>query len=136
MTINDKPVTFSSSRDITIDSGIIDVKGHAAWTRVDAAGDTVSHTTTVETVIDTKAKCRDSNGSAVTMVAGREIDSTMKDYKICREADGSDGCPSGEITHVNKASGRTISVSFDGSNEATVTGPKGGTVQVPLVCGP
>jgi hypothetical protein len=66
----------------------------------------------------------------------REIDSTITNYKLCREADGSDGCPSGEIKHENVASGRTISVSFDGSNEATITGPKGGTVQVPLVCGP
>jgi hypothetical protein len=136
MTINDKPVTFSASRDITLASGIIDVKGHAAWTRVNAAGDTVSHTTAVETQIDVKARCRESNGTAVTRVGSREIDSTIKDYKICREADGTDGCPSGEITHENMASGRTISVSFDGSNEATVTGPRGGTVQVPLVCGP
>jgi hypothetical protein len=136
MTINDKPVTFSASRDISVANGIIDVKGHAAWTREDAAGDTVSHTTSVETQIDVKARCRTSNGTAVTMVGAREIDSTLKDYKICREADGTDGCPSGEITHTAKATGRTLTIDFDGSATATITGPKGGTVEVPLVCGP
>jgi hypothetical protein len=135
MTINDKPVTFSASRDISVAAGIIDVKGHAAWTREDAAGDTVSHTTNVETKIDVAKKCRTSNGTAVTTVGTREVDSTLTDYEVCRGADGVDECPSGKISHTHKATGRTVSVSFDGSNQATVTGPRGGTAEVTLVCG-
>ena len=135
MTINGKPVTFSARRDITVAAGIIDVKGHAAWTREDAAGDTVSHTTSVETKIDVAKKCRTSNGTAVTTIGTREVDSTLTDYEVCRNADGSDACPTGTLSHTHKATGRTVSVSFDGSNQATITGPKGGTVEVTLVCG-
>ncbi len=135
MTINGKAVTFSASRDISVAAGIIDVKGHAAWTRESAGGETVSHATNVETRIDVAKKCRTSNGTAVTRVGSREVDSTLKDYEVCREADGSDGCPSGEITHTHKATGRTVSVTFDGSNQATITGPRGGTAEVTLVCG-
>lgn len=135
MTINGKAVTFSASRDISIASGIIDVKGHAAWTRVDAAGETVSHTTNVETKIDIAKRCRTSNGTATTLVGSREIDSNLENYEVCRNQDGSDSCPTGTITHTHKATGRTVSVSFDGSNQATITGPRGGTVEVTLVCG-
>lgn len=135
MTINGKAVTFSASRDISVAAGIIDVKGHAAWTRENAGGETVSHSTSVDTKIDVAKKCRTSNGTAVTMVGSRETDSTLKDYEVCRNADGSDGCPTGEITHTHKATGRTVSVSFDGSNQALITGPRGGTAEVTLVCG-
>ena len=80
MTINGKAVTFSASRDISVAAGIIDVKGHAAWTREDAAGDTVSHATNVETKIDTAKKCRTSNGTSSdrSRSGGTEIGMTAR----------------------------------------------------------
>jgi hypothetical protein len=86
-------------------------------------------------VVDTATKCRTANGTGVTMVGDRRIDSTIKDYKTCREADGSDGCPTGTVTHTNAAADKTLTIAFDGSSKAQVTGPKGKTVGVPLVCG-
>lgn len=136
MTVNGKAVSWSTDADIAVSGTTRTVKYNGAWTRENAKGETVSHTRTGTTVIDTAAKCRDTNGTAVTQVGGREVDSVIKDYKICRKTDGTDACPSGEIQHTHKASGRTVTDDFDGSAEAKVTGPKGNSVEVPLVCTP
>jgi hypothetical protein len=136
MTVNGKAVTYSADSDITISGATRTVKYNGAWTRENAKGDTVSHTRQGTTVIDTSTKCRDTNGSAVTAVGAREVDSAIKDYKICRKADGTDGCPSGEIIHSHKLSGKTITFDFDGSDQAKVTGPKGNSIEVTLVCTP
>jgi hypothetical protein len=136
MTVNGKPVTYSADADITVSGTTRTVKYNGAWTRVNDKGETVSHTRQGTTVVDTAAKCRDTNGTAVTQVGGREIDSTIKDYKICLKADGTEGCPSGEIDHTHKASGKTATFTFDGTAEAKVTRPNGATEDVPLVCIP
>jgi hypothetical protein len=136
MTVNGKAVTYSADADITVSGALRTVKFNGAWTRENAKGDTVSHTRQGTAVIDTAAKCRDVNGTATTRVGNREVDSTVKDYKICRKADGTDGCPSGEIVHTHKGSGKAIKFDFDGSAQAKVTGPKGGSVEVALVCTP
>jgi hypothetical protein len=136
MTINGKAVTYSADADITFASGQITIKHDGAWTRENAKGDTVSHTRSGTTVIDLATKCRTTNGTAVTSVASREIDSTIKDYQVCRKADGTDGCPTGDIVHTRKATGNSVTFAFDGSAEATITGPKGNTFSAALVCTP
>jgi hypothetical protein len=138
MTVNGHAASYSASADISIDltAKTVDVASNSAWTRDTAAGVTVSHTRQGTTVIDLVKRCRDTNGTAVTLVGSREIDSTLKDYTVCRKADGVDGCPTGEVTHTAKASGRTVTIDFDGSAEAKVTGPKGNSIEVPLVCVP
>jgi hypothetical protein len=135
MTVNGKAVTYVADADITVSGADRTVKYRGAWTRENAKGETVSHMRQGTTVIDTSTKCRDTNGTATTNVGSREVDSTIKDYKVCRKADGSDACPTGEITHAHKLSGKTITFDFDGSAQAKVTGPKG-SVEVALVCTP
>jgi hypothetical protein len=136
MTVNGKPVTYSRDADIVVSGTTRTVTSTGAWTRVNAKGETVSHTGSYTTDIDTVAKCRTTNGTATTMVGSREVDSTVKDYKICRKADGTEGCPDGTVTHTHAATGRTLTVTFDGSAQATITGPKGGSIEVNLVCIP
>ena len=136
MTVNGKAVTYSADADITVNGATRTVKFNGAWTRESAKGETISHTRTGTSVIDTSTKCRDTNGSSVTKVGAREVDSAMKDYKTCRKADGSDACPTGEIIHSHKLSGKSITVEFDGSAQAKVTGPKGNSIELPLVCTP
>ena len=136
LSINGHPVSFSGTADITVSGSTRNVQWNGSWTRVDAAGDTVAHTSSLSIVVDTVAKCRTSNGSAKTTVLDREVDSTIQNYEICENPDGSEACPkSGTIVHEHKLSGRTVTVTFDGSNEATFTGPNGGTVKVEMVCG-
>jgi hypothetical protein len=43
-------------------------------------------------------------------------------------------CPTGTITSTGKLSGRSITVAFDGTAQAAVTGPRGRTFKVPLIC--
>jgi hypothetical protein len=136
LSINGHPVSFSGTANITVSGTTRNVQWDGAWTRVDLAGDTVAHTSSLTIVVDTAAKCRTSNGSAQTTVGDREVDSTIQNYEICENPDGSEACPkSGTIIHDHKLTGRTVTVTFDGSNEATFTGPNGGTVKVEMVCG-
>lgn len=135
LTANGHPVSHSGAGDITVNGTERDVVWHGDWTRVNKLGETVAHTTSFTIAIDTATKCRDTNGTAVTTVADREVDSTVTNYKICKVSTGDDACPSGTIALDHKKSGRTITVAFDGSAEATLTGPRGGTISVPLVCG-
>ena len=134
LTANGKPVSHSGSGDVTMNGTERDIAWTGAWTRVNAKGETVAHTTQLAIAVDTVKHCRDVNGTAVTNVADREVDSTIKDYRFCKDAAGEDECPSGTVTHTHVKSGRTITVSFDGSTEATFTGPRGGTLEVGLVC--
>ena len=134
MTVNDKPVTYSRSADITIAGDLRNVVGNGAWTRVNAKGETVSHTHSFTLAIDVKTGCRTANGSGTARVGVREIDATVTDYKVCRTATG-DSCPTGTVVYTHKASGKTLTVKFDGSDRATLVGDKGGSIEVPLICG-
>jgi len=136
MTVNDHPVQWSGAAEIKIENGLRDVDYTGAWTRVNGRGETVSHSSTLNILIDPKAGCRTVNGAGTTNVANREIDSVLKDVKVCRKTDGEDGCPTGTITHTRASNGNTVTIQFDGTAEADVTGPKGRTKEVPLVCTP
>ena len=136
MTVNGMAVTYSRDADITLTATARTVKANGAWTRVNAKGETVSHTANTTTVLDVASRCRTTNGTAVTRVEDREIDSDIKDYKICRKPDGVDGCPSGTVTHTHKHSGNVVTATFDGTAAAERTGPHGGMTSVALVCVP
>lgn len=45
------------------------------------------------------------------------------------------GCPTGEVVHANQVNGKTLTVQFDGSNQAQVTTPKGVTFDKAMTCG-
>lgn len=133
MTVNGHPVTFSRSADITVASGTISISGTSAWTRETATGETISHARSTSVSIDTATGCRTIDGSETSMIGTREIDSTLDGYKICQTAT-SESCPTGTWTQVHKASGKTVTIVFDGTATAKVELPAV-TIDVPLVCG-
>jgi hypothetical protein len=133
---NGKPVTHSAVAEITIAGGERTVAWQGAWTRVNGKGITVSHTSDLTIKVDAATRCRVENGTAVTMVGEREVDTKLADVKLCPNADGAEGCPSGTITHTAKKSGKTVTIEFDGSDQATITGPKGNSFTADLVCTP
>jgi hypothetical protein len=133
MTVNGHAVTFSRSADITVAGGTISISGTSAWTRLTAAGETISHTRTTSVSIDTGSSCRTINGNEVSMIGAREIDSTITGYKICQTAT-SESCPTGTWTQLHKASGKTVTIVFDGTATAKVEFPDV-TIDLPLVCG-
>jgi hypothetical protein len=136
MTVNGRAVSYTKHKDISISGETRTVRSTGEWTRENAKGEEVTHETSSSTVIDLSTGCRTTNGTGVTTVGSREVDTTISDYKICRGADGTEGCPSGTLTHTAKTSGKTETAVFDGTASASVTGPKGNTVKLPLVCTP
>lgn len=136
LTANGHPITHSATADITFSAAERDVAWEGAWTRVNAKGDTVAHTSKLTINVDATTHCRVESGTAKTTVVDREIDTTIENLRLCPNAAGDKGCPSGKVTHTGKKSGKTVTVEFDGSAQASVTGPGGKTFDVPLVCTP
>jgi hypothetical protein len=77
-------------------------------------------------------QCVTVNGASEGDVTGRKLRTEVSAYTICESA-----CPEagGSIKITSVATGKTVSLAFDGSNTATYTGPNGGQVQVRLACG-
>jgi hypothetical protein len=136
LTVNGKAVHHSASGDITINGTMRSVAWKGAWNRENIAGITVSHTTDLQIAVDTSTGCRTTNGTAVTDVGTREIDSKIENVKVCRNSSGIEVCPSGTVVHTAKALNKSITVDFDGSATAAVTGLDGKTRDVTLVCTP
>lgn len=134
LTANGSPVVWSREADITVSGTMRTATGTGTWVRKDRFGEDVTHVTDFTTTIDTVSKCRSSTGTATTKVGAREVDATFTDYEVCREADGSDGCPSGMVSFKHKLSGKTITVTFDGSAQAKISNGSA-SIEYPLVCG-
>jgi hypothetical protein len=111
----------------------VDWSGH--WSRTTEKGLVVNHDSNLIIQVDVSSECRTATGSATTTVAGREVDTTIKDYKICIDpATNTEECPSGSVTYTRKLTGKSLDIDFDGTNEATVEAA-GQSFMVPLVCG-
>jgi hypothetical protein len=135
LTANGHPITYAATADVTVDGAMRNVKWHGNWTGTNTKSQTIAHTSDLVIVVDTTAKCSTSDGTAVTTVATRAVDTTIKGYKICLAADGITlSCPTGTVTHTGKLTGKSVTTVFDGSDQAKITGPGGNTFDVPLVC--
>jgi hypothetical protein len=137
LTVDGRPANHTASADITFAAGQRHVAWQGAWDTVNAAGLAVSHTSNLSIDVDTATRCRTRDGAAVTLIGdAREIDTTITALTVCRDADGDPSCPIGTVVHANKANGKTVTVAFDGSAEASITTPKGVTIERPLTCQP
>ena len=134
LTVDGRPASHTASADVTFASGARHVAWQGSWSTVDARGAAVDHTSDLTIDVDTSTHCRTRNGTGATTVGGREIDSSVQDLVVCRDADGDAGCPTGTVIHTGKASGKSLTVSFDGSDQASVTTPRGQTFDRGLTC--
>lgn len=138
LTFDGRPASHTASADITVNGTERDVTWQGSWQRTNAKGAPVSHTSDLTITVDTVARCRTRNGTAVTTVGNgvsdRVIDSKIENVQVCRDAAGKPGCPTGTVVHTGKANGRSITVTFDGTDTAEISGPRG-TFERPLVCG-
>jgi hypothetical protein len=135
LTFDGKPASHTASADITFAEGSRTIAWQGSLEREGKNGGAVNHSSDLSIVVDTVAHCRTRNGTAVTSFGDREIDTSFEDVKVCRDASGAFGCPTGQVTHTNAANGKQITVDFDGSDQATVTGPKGQTFDKTMICG-
>jgi hypothetical protein len=135
LTAGGKPASHTATADITVSGTTRTIAWQGAWERTNDKGLAVTHTSDLTIVVDTAAHCRTRNGTAVTHVGDREIHTTITDLKVCKDESGVPGCPTGEVVHANQANGKTVTVEFDGSNQAAVTTPKGVTFDKTMTCG-
>jgi hypothetical protein len=139
LTVDGKPATHQASADITFDGDQRHVTWHGTWTHTNKNGELVTHTGDRIIDVDRATHCRTVNGTGVTHVADREIDSTITDFTTCEGPSDVDACPTGTIEHDNLTKNRTATETFDGSDTAhiDIVKPKGETTRdVTLNCGP
>jgi hypothetical protein len=130
------PIAFSATADVTFPTATTrEVVWQGSWSRTNEAGDVVDHTSDLMIAVDIVAGCRTLDGTALTTVAGRQVDSTLRGYRVCRYlTTGAEGCPSGSVIHTGEPSGKVVTLDFDASDVAQVTGPAGDTFEVALAC--
>ncbi len=136
LTVNGKAVHHAASGDVAISGATRNVAWKGAWNRVDTNGVTISHTTDLQIALDTSTSCSTTNGTAVTDIGAREIDSKFEDVKVCLNASGSLACPSGTAVATSVKLDKSITVDCDGSATAVVTGLDGKTRDVTMICTP
>jgi hypothetical protein len=134
LTVDGRPASHVASADITFDGARRNVSWQGSWQGMSEAGEAVSHSSDLTIDVDTTAHCRTRNGTAETSIGTREIASTITNVKVCRDADGDAGCPTGSVVHTRVATGKELTVTFDGSDQAEITTPKGASFELPLVC--
>jgi hypothetical protein len=135
LTAGGQPASHTATADITVSGTTRTIAWQGAWERTNDKDVAVLHTSDLTITVDTSAHCRTRNGTSVTHVGAREIHTTITDLKVCRDENGTPGCPTGEVVHVNQANGKTVTVDFDGSHQAAVTTPKGETFDKAMTCG-
>jgi hypothetical protein len=136
MTVNGKAVAWSREGDITVSGSTRTVVGTSTWTRPSTINpdETVVHNSSWTVKIDVSTGCRTADGTASTKVGIREHDTTVSGYTVCRNGpDGSDGCPTGTVSIHFKLSGKTYTITFDGSEEAKISNGTA-SIEYPLVC--
>lgn len=134
LTVNGKPASHTASAEITFEGTERHIAWKGAWERTTEKAAEVKHQSDLTIVVDTVAHCRTRNGTASTTVGSRGIETQFEDLKICHDGDGLRDCPSGTVTHTAQLKDRSISVRFDGSNQAEVTTAQGKTFDLPLLC--
>lgn len=129
--------TISGSRVVTYTkSGTVITRVRTGnWSGTTKHGNPITHEANFTATYDTAAKCLTRDGTATTSIANRELDLSVTGYKRC--GIGSLGCPeSGKIVLSRTKNGNEISVTIDflGGRQYSVTGPKGNTTTLSLVC--
>ena len=135
LTIDGHAATHSATADVTFTADARHIVWKGGFNTTTEKGEAVVHSSDLTIDVDKATRCRTRSGTAETSVGERGVSTSFEDFKVCRRADGDAACPSGSVTHTRKATGRSVTVDFDGSSTATVTGPNGGTFELQLSCG-
>jgi len=138
LTLDGLPATHQASADITFDAAARHAVWHSVWTHTRHNGELATHNGDHVVDFDSSTGCRTVNGTGVTHVSKRQIDSTITNLVTCEGSNDVDSCPTGTIEHDNLAKQRKAVETFDGTDVATIdiSRPKGDrTRTVTLNCG-
>jgi len=129
---NDRPIDYSASADITVDGVLRNVDWAGHWTATTEQGDDAEQTSDLAIVVDSSTNCLAVDGSTTGHVGEWQIDATLEGLKACP-----DKCPSAGTVGISvegKRAERSLTIEFDGSSVAKVTGTKGEAFEVDMVC--
>lgn len=132
LTTNGKPLEYEAAGDITIRTGARDIDWNARWAGTTDGGEPIEQSSELVVSLDVGTHCMSAAGSASGSVDGHDYSWEATDYRVCPGE-----CPrSGEFvaTLEGRRRERTLTVRFDGTNVARVTGWTGREFDVELVC--
>lgn len=134
LTNHGRQFDYAATADVTVSEGLRDVDWRASWSGETKRGRTIEQSSELRVIVDDASSCRDISGTAEGVVDGEyPYDISVADFTMCPGA-----CPS-KGTVVAQWQGhrkeREVTVDFDGSDVAVVTGWSGRTFEVPMVCG-
>jgi hypothetical protein len=135
LTANGKSIDHQASADVTFPTATtLDVAWKGSWQHTTAAGREIDHQSDLTIAIDLTSLCAKASGTGETTVDGRGVTTDFDAYQVCRNADGSDACPTGSVDITAKSGDASLSIDFDGTNKAEVSAGAH-DFAVPLVCG-
>lgn len=131
--IDGKPANHTATADITIDGDMRHIVWSGGFDTMSDKGEAIVHSSNLMIDVDRAAHCRTRNGTAQTTIGDRQLSTSFQDFKVCRGVGDVRMCPTGTVSHTR--GDKSVSVTFDGTNVAEVTGPRGQTFERTLACG-
>jgi hypothetical protein len=132
LTGNDRPIEYSASAEITVREALRDVAWSGSWSATTKRGEEVAQTSELLITVDTATDCIALGGDTSGYVGDIDVDTTIEGLSVCPEA-----CPSAGTLNVHvdgRRRERSLTVVFDGSSTAKVTGSSGREFEIDMVC--
>jgi len=132
LTANGRELSYQASADIEVLPGARDVDWSAHWSGTTRRGRTIEQDSQLHVLVDQPTSCLDIDGSANGHVDEYDYDIEVEALSICPQA-----CPDKGTVRAaweGRFRDREISIEFDGSSFAHVTGWTGRQFEVEMVC--
>lgn len=131
---NGAPLTYEAAADVRLVDGQRQVDWSAGWSGITPRGRAIEQKSQLDIVEDPQTECVDVVGVAEGRVERHAYDLVIEELAACP-----DECPSaGTVRATLKGNlrDRTVTVRFDGSSTAKVTGWTGRRYDVEMICDP
>ncbi len=130
---NGRDLGYRADADIRYEGALRRVTWHGQVSGVTKRGKSYERRTDLDIVADTASRCLDVAGTSRGTIASWSVDVTIDRFRACE-----DQCPtSGQIKATVRSPGgreRSLEVTFDGSDQARVVGPRGRELTVKMAC--
>ena len=132
LTANGEALDYQAHADIEVRPGERDIDWQAHWIGTTPRGRTIEQNSDLNVLVAHATSCLTIDGETHGEVGAIDYDTAISGMTICPEQ-----CPGAGTIEANfqgYGRERSVSIAFDGSNIAQVTGWSGRTFQVEMVC--